>query len=97
MSKETTGHEPSAEAPLQATLARNLRAARKSKGLTQVKGRSDRSLQVHLLALRKRGSVARHRDVAEICKNARRLDGYPARLSTGSAAPSSAAGWTGRE
>jgi transcriptional regulator with XRE-family HTH domain len=37
MSKEPTGHEPSAEALLQETLARNLRAARKRKGLTQAK------------------------------------------------------------
>lgn len=35
MSKETTGPEPSAEALLQATFARNLRAARKRRRMTQ--------------------------------------------------------------
>jgi transcriptional regulator with XRE-family HTH domain len=35
MSKKPTGHEPSAEALLQATFARNLRAARKRRRMTQ--------------------------------------------------------------
>lgn len=37
MRKDPTGHEPGAEARLHATLARNLRAARRRKGLTQAK------------------------------------------------------------
>ena len=37
MSRRSSQHDPSAESLLQATLARNLRAARKRKGLTQAK------------------------------------------------------------
>jgi DNA-binding XRE family transcriptional regulator len=37
MSRKSSQHDPSAESLLQATLARNLRAARKRKGLTQAK------------------------------------------------------------
>jgi transcriptional regulator with XRE-family HTH domain len=37
MSRRSDQHDPSADSLLQATLARNLRAARKRKGLTQAK------------------------------------------------------------